>query len=125
MPPAAGEGLPALPTWPSYVAHNWVQKRPTPPVVGLTATKASLVPLGFLPLARASRRSNKLKLLQLVCRFAIVHPLEDHTKLELDEAGLAVLERIPGPIAPLVVIGPYRSGKSFLLNQLMGVNCGE
>ena len=26
---------------------------------------------------------------------------------------------------PVVVIGPYRSGKSFLLNQLLGVGCGE
>ena len=36
-----------------------------------------------------------------------------------------MLERIPGPVAPVVVIGPYRSGKSFLLNQLLGVSCGK
>lgn len=29
------------------------------------------------------------------------------------------------PVAPIVVIGPYRSGKSFLLNQLLGVPCGK
>eukprot|EP00889_Picochlorum_renovo_P001452 jgi/Picre1/28482/NNA_003886.t1 len=30
-----------------------------------------------------------------------------------------------GPIVPVVVIGPYRSGKSFTLNQLMEVPCDE
>ncbi|MEW5300408.1 MAG: hypothetical protein WDW36_003340 [Sanguina aurantia] len=34
-----------------------------------------------------------------------------------------LLRSITGPVAPLVVIGPYRSGKSFLLNQLLGVPC--
>ncbi|GAB4814626.1 hypothetical protein N2152v2_001672 [Parachlorella kessleri] len=57
--------------------------------------------------------------------FALVHPVTDHTQLELDEEGLSVLQRIPGPVAPVVVIGPYRSGKSFLLNQLLGVSCDE
>lgn len=61
----------------------------------------------------------------LPCRFALVHPVTDHTKLAVDEEGLAMLERLPGPIAPVFVIGPYRSGKSFLLNQLLGVRCGE
>lgn len=54
-----------------------------------------------------------------------MRPLPDHTKLEVDPDGLEVLRAIPGPISPVVVIGPYRSGKSFLLNQLMGVSCGE
>lgn len=53
-----------------------------------------------------------------------MRPVADHSKLELDETGLAVLEGIQGPVSPVVVIGPYRSGKSFLLNQLMGVPCG-
>uniref|UniRef100_A0A1D1ZYE9 GB1/RHD3-type G domain-containing protein n=1 Tax=Auxenochlorella protothecoides TaxID=3075 RepID=A0A1D1ZYE9_AUXPR len=57
--------------------------------------------------------------------FAVVRPVADHSKLELDETGLAVLEGIQGPVSPVVVIGPYRSGKSFLLNQLMGVPCDQ
>ena len=54
-----------------------------------------------------------------------MEPMPDHSKLAVNEAGLARLRAIPGPVAPVVVIGPYRSGKSFLLNQLMNVSCGE
>lgn len=39
--------------------------------------------------------------------------------------GLNFLKTINGPVAPVVVIGPYRSGKSFLLNQLLQVPCDE
>lgn len=49
----------------------------------------------------------------------------DPTKLTLQHEGLNALRLIAGPIAPVVVIGPYRSGKSFLLNQLLGVPCDE
>lgn len=52
-----------------------------------------------------------------------MRPVEDHTKLDIDPAGLDILRRLTGPVAPVVVIGPYRSGKSFLLNQLLGVGC--
>ena len=48
-----------------------------------------------------------------------------HSQLRTVEAGLDLLRSARGPIAPVVVIGPYRSGKSFLLNQLLGVSCGE
>ena len=58
------------------------------------------------------------------CRFAIVQPAE-HSKLAVQEEGLAVLRGIKGSVCPIAVIGPYRSGKSFTLNQLMGVGCGE
>ena len=58
--------------------------------------------------------------------FPIVLPSEaERTKLTLQREGLDVLRGIKGPIAPVVVIGPYRSGKSFLLNQMLGVSCGE
>jgi hypothetical protein len=50
-------------------------------------------------------------------------PTKDHTKLVLQEEGLAALSNINGPISIVAVIGPYRSGKSFLLNQLLGVGC--
>lgn len=49
----------------------------------------------------------------------------DPTKLTLQTEGLDALRQITGPVAPVVVIGPYRSGKSFLLNQLLGVPCDE
>lgn len=49
----------------------------------------------------------------------------DPTKLTLRSEGLDFLRSVRGPIAPVVVIGPYRSGKSFLLNQLLGVPCDE
>ena len=58
------------------------------------------------------------------CRFAIVQPAE-HSKLAVQDEGLAVLRGIKGSVCPVAVIGPYRSGKSFTLNQLMGVGCGE
>jgi len=58
------------------------------------------------------------------CRYAIVHPHATHSKLQLDYEGLAALRSITAPVAPVVVIGPYRSGKSFLLNQLLQVACG-
>ena len=49
----------------------------------------------------------------------------DPTKLTLQKEGLDALRAVRGPVAPVVVIGPYRSGKSFLLNQLLGVPCDE
>lgn len=55
----------------------------------------------------------------------MVLPIEGHTKLAIQQEGLEALRHIKGPVVPLVVIGPYRSGKSFLLNQLLGVGCGE
>lgn len=63
----------------------------------------------------------------LLCerRFALVQPVPTGTKLSLEDEGLAILRGIKGTVAPVVVIGPYRSGKSFLLNQLLGVGCGE
>ena len=57
-------------------------------------------------------------------RLPIVHPVEGHTRLQLDQEGLSALRSITTPVVPVVVIGPYRSGKSFLLNQLLGVGCG-
>ena len=45
------------------------------------------------------------------------------SQLRLAEEGAAVLASVRGAVAPVVVIGPYRSGKSFTLNQLLGVGC--
>ncbi|XP_016576815.2 guanylate-binding protein 5 isoform X1 [Capsicum annuum] len=57
--------------------------------------------------------------------FPIVEPDPGHTKLRLVREGLEAIERITTPIAAVAVIGPYRSGKSFLLNQLLSLSCNE
>ncbi|XP_042973589.1 guanylate-binding protein 6 isoform X2 [Carya illinoinensis] len=57
--------------------------------------------------------------------FPIVEPDPGHTKLRLSREGLEAIERITTPIAAVAVIGPYRSGKSFLLNQLLSLSCFE
>ncbi|KAJ7972725.1 Guanylate-binding family protein [Quillaja saponaria] len=57
--------------------------------------------------------------------FPILEPDPGHTKLRLSREGLEAIERITNPIAAVGVIGPYRSGKSFLLNQLLSLSCYE
>lgn len=58
--------------------------------------------------------------------FALVDPLPGTSRLQVAQEGLKFLESLSDkPVAPVVVIGPYRSGKSFLLNQLLGVPCSE
>ncbi|OMO78358.1 hypothetical protein CCACVL1_14433, partial [Corchorus capsularis] len=57
--------------------------------------------------------------------FPIVEPDPGHTKLRLSREGLEAISRITNPIAAVAVIGPYRSGKSFLLNQLLSLSCYE
>ncbi|KAD3338293.1 hypothetical protein E3N88_33814 [Mikania micrantha] len=57
--------------------------------------------------------------------FPIIEPDPGHTKLRLSREGLEAIRRITNPIAAVAVIGPYRSGKSFLLNQLLSLSCYE
>ncbi|CAL9052352.1 unnamed protein product [Musa banksii] len=57
--------------------------------------------------------------------FPIVEPDSEHTKIRLAREGLEAIQRITNPIAVVAVIGPYRSGKSFLLNQLLSLSCDE
>ncbi|KAL6647267.1 hypothetical protein ACP70R_014704 [Stipagrostis hirtigluma subsp. patula] len=57
--------------------------------------------------------------------FPIVEPDYSHTKLHLAKEGLEAIQRIKTPIAAVSVIGPYRSGKSFLLNQLLSLSCDK
>lgn len=57
--------------------------------------------------------------------FPIIEPDPGHTKLRLSSEGLEAIRRITNPIAAVAVIGPYRSGKSFLLNQLLSLSCYE
>lgn len=54
-----------------------------------------------------------------------MEPDPGHTKLRLSREGLEAIEKITNPIASVAVIGPYRSGKSFLLNQLLSLSCYE
>ncbi|KAG5587250.1 hypothetical protein H5410_047684 [Solanum commersonii] len=57
--------------------------------------------------------------------FPIIEPDPGHTKLRLSREGLEAIEKITTPIAAVAVIGPYRSGKSFTLNQLLSLSCDE
>ncbi|KAL2635536.1 hypothetical protein R1flu_007015 [Riccia fluitans] len=57
--------------------------------------------------------------------FPLVEPDAVHTKLTVARRGLDVISRITNPVAVVAVIGPYRSGKSFLLNQLLSLSCNE
>ncbi|KAI7754599.1 hypothetical protein M8C21_003727 [Ambrosia artemisiifolia] len=57
--------------------------------------------------------------------FPIIEPDPGHTKLRLSNEGLEAIRRITNPIAAVAVIGPYRSGKSFTLNQLLSLSCYE
>ncbi|KAG2451674.1 hypothetical protein HYH02_003454 [Chlamydomonas schloesseri] len=56
---------------------------------------------------------------------ALVLPVDSRSQLAVQPEGLELLRSIRGPVAPVVVIGPYRSGKSFTLNQLLGVPCDK
>lgn len=53
----------------------------------------------------------------------IVLPDPTHMKLAIQPEGVAALSALTGPVATIVVIGPFRSGKSFVLNQILGLPC--
>lgn len=59
-----------------------------------------------------------------MCRVPIIEPVPDSTKLRVSDGGLQLLRSMTGRLAPVVVIGPYRSGKSFLINQMLDIPCG-
>eukprot|EP00920_Eleutheroschizon_duboscqi_P038903 GHVT01093573.1.p1 GENE.GHVT01093573.1~~GHVT01093573.1.p1 ORF type:complete len:1180 (+),score=100.71 GHVT01093573.1:402-3941(+) len=50
----------------------------------------------------------------------LIEPTQGHSGLRVNEEGLRLLEKIPGPISVLTAVGVIHSGKSFLLNQLLG-----
>jgi len=52
--------------------------------------------------------------------FQIVKPSADHTGIQPVMEGLSRLGEVDAQIAVLSVVGPYHSGKSFLLNALVG-----
>ncbi|XP_033642989.1 guanylate-binding protein 5-like [Asterias rubens] len=50
----------------------------------------------------------------------LVRPDPSHKKIQLVEESVKTLLRLTNPVAVVAVVGKYHSGKSFLLNQLMG-----
>jgi hypothetical protein len=42
----------------------------------------------------------------------------------VNEAACAALAKVTGPVAVIAVAGLYRTGKSFILNQLAGAQAG-
>ncbi|CAN7993322.1 unnamed protein product [Ixodes hexagonus] len=54
----------------------------------------------------------------------LVKPDLDHKRLVLVKENIKVVSRIEGPVATIAVVGKFHSGKSFLMNQLMGKTKG-
>ncbi|KAI1305312.1 Guanylate-binding protein 1 [Halotydeus destructor] len=54
----------------------------------------------------------------------LVKPDADHRKLVLVEENIRFLHQIKAPLAIVAVVGKFHSGKSFLMNQLMGKGTG-
>ena len=52
----------------------------------------------------------------------LVEKNEKENKLILNKDALKVIENIKGNIGVCLIAGPYRSGKSFLMNNLSGFN---
>ena len=46
-----------------------------------------------------------------------------HTRLVLQPEALEALRNLEGPVAVISVVGAYRTGKSWLLNEIMGTGC--
>ncbi|XP_054157665.1 guanylate-binding protein 1-like [Oppia nitens] len=54
----------------------------------------------------------------------LVRPDVDHKRLVIVEENVKLLHRLVGPVATVAVVGKFHSGKSFLMNQLMGKSNG-
>ncbi|KAG6400847.1 hypothetical protein SASPL_137691 [Salvia splendens] len=83
------------------------------------------IPVSVLPIFLSLFASCSLSIDNFRQAFPIIEPDPGHTKLRLSREGLEAIEKITTPIAAVAVIGPYRSGKSFLLNQLLSLSCYE
>ena len=84
----------------------------------LTATRARGRPSASSPPSSAASSSRRRP-------FPLLVPDDVHQKLVISPEGLEVISRVRTAVSPVVVIGPYRSGKSFLLNQMLGLKCDE
>ena len=49
---------------------------------------------------------------------------ESGSDFKLCDDALAILEKETRPVTVICIVGPYRTGKSYLLNRLMGKNNG-
>ncbi|CAJ1346669.1 unnamed protein product [Effrenium voratum] len=65
-------------------------------------------------MAEAAYYSGPLQLIQI----------DDEGKCHLQEDAVAILKQIPGRLAVVGIAGLYRTGKSFLLNRLLGLQDG-
>lgn len=54
----------------------------------------------------------------------LVKPDLNHKRLVLVKENIKVVSKIEGPVATIAVVGKFHSGKSFLMNQLMGKTKG-
>ena len=52
----------------------------------------------------------------------LVEKNENENKLILNQDALKVIQNVKGNIGVCLIAGPYRSGKSFLMNNLSGLN---
>ena len=52
--------------------------------------------------------------------------VEDHgEQLNVNQKALQILDKISQPVMVVGIVGQYRTGKSYLLNRLVGQNHGE
>ncbi len=56
---------------------------------------------------------------------ALVTPDSSNTKLRINPLGLSFLKQLPAPLAIVAVGGRARTGKSFMLNQILNVEDGK
>ncbi|EPS65605.1 hypothetical protein M569_09172, partial [Genlisea aurea] len=94
-------------------------------VVAISETMRGFCAFAILSVVISSSVSRAFAIEDFRRAFPIIEPDPGHTKLRLSDEGLLAIERITTPIAAVAVIGPYRSGKSFLLNQLLSLSCYE
>lgn len=75
--------------------------------------------LGLVALAALLLRQGAEAAVPLNLPFQVVRPSPDHASMRMVPEGLALLGQHLGGISLVSVVGPYHSGKSFLLNALL------
>ena len=50
---------------------------------------------------------------------------EEGGGLSVQQEALEILQQIQQPVVVVTIVGPYRSGKSYLMNRLAGKETGE
>ena len=110
--PCAARDSPFHPCPTSRSLHTSHKAATTTSAVPLPSPSPATLPLPPSPLLRH-------------CSVPLVLPVPGNSQLAVQAEGIALLNSLTDPVAPVVVIGPYRSGKSFTLNQILGVPCSE